>query len=263
MKLYDEGKLRLQTEMNWLEELWNELGDYQNTVPQPLHFNDQQCVLVMSDAKGATAQDVITSSSGLKQMDEPLRRAGSWLAAFHSRSIRKRAFDPNPHSRWLLRSIEENNSGARRIIEHSEFSRIYETFTEYDELACQTITDYCVTHRDFNTGNLILRGNGQAFGIDFYNRREDVWVRDVLRFLEDGYIRFSQMDKGTICFDDLWNSFIAGYGLLRNDRAASRYFCLFYALNSWANVGLRRRPTKYDLGRLKFAKHLAQRIVAN
>ena len=46
-----------------------------------------------------------------------------------------------------------------------------------------------VTHRDLHLGNLILRGNGLTYGLDFENSRPDVALRDPLMLLLDAALK--------------------------------------------------------------------------
>ncbi len=133
--------------------------------------------------RGKTAKALIAETSSVPEIETVLLRAGQWLNVFHSRSAITKEFDVKAHSNWLNKSIKEHNDGIRAILDFTEFSQYLDLLKAFEVAADMVPARYCITHRDFNTGNLILRGSGRAYGIDFRNRKEDFWLRDVFFFL--------------------------------------------------------------------------------
>ena len=112
-------------------------------------------------------------------------------------------------------------------------------------------------HRDFNTGNILFRGSGQAFGLDFQNEDREPALRDALFFVEDAFVQLARAERLETPVRKLWGWFMAGYGSEIEDDAVIPYFQMSFALSAWAKIGHARVPTTNDRLRLRFAKALA------
>lgn len=121
-----KGRERLFTEKAWLDELWSEPMQKNDTVPKPLFFDAERCVLAMEDAKGRTLRELLGHAQSVKDVEHLMRRSGTWLHAFHGRTLKEHAFDPSPHSKWLERSMREHTQGQRRIADYDEMAPFLE-----------------------------------------------------------------------------------------------------------------------------------------
>lgn len=171
---------RLARQARRQAQVWKALaGDGTARVPQPFRHEASPRALVMEDAVTASAAAIWQGGLSAERQLHQLQRCGDWLGAFHGPTLAVAPFDPAPHLRWLARLAPPEGEAAELVpwLER-----------QAEDAAGQPVLR-AVTHRDLHLKNLILRPNGQTYGLDFENTRPDIALRDLLMLLGDAALR--------------------------------------------------------------------------
>lgn len=197
--------------------------------PEVLFVRDD--LVVMTEAKGKTLEEHLRSGRAHGAL---LRRAGAWLAAYHSASeVEHRTYQP----RFMLQHAEKMAVGVRNGAIHVVDPDLFVACC--DALPSKAIVDLPTVsapkHGDFNMRNLLLGPDGET-GLDFKPATTAPVGFDIARLLLD-YAELHQpvsdLGAGMVLSSDTLGAFFQGYTLISADDPAVRFLPFVQVLNDW------------------------------
>lgn len=205
-------------------------------VPEVLFASDDGEIMIMSEAKGKTLNDLLLLGRPHHQM---LRRAGAWLSAYHaSGPTEDRTYQP----KFMVNQAERL---ANEVKDHDVAVALPEEFVrccgQIKDLAMQAMDQQTVSsckHGDFNLRNILLGPEGET-GLDFKPASTAPVGFDIARLLLD-YAELFQpvkdVPRGAILSDKTLDAFFKGYDVVTRDDPAVRFLPYVQLLTDWRAV---------------------------
>ena len=222
---------RLAAQFSRLTKSHPRMRSGQFRVPKPISYDEASGVLLLEDAWGMTAQSLWNNVG--KGRARVLAAAGGWLARYHCLTASRAAFNPDPHLKWLGKSLTAHQDGSRRIPQVHALSDHLPELESLAERARAATSVRCITHRDFHLRNLLIRKQDRAYGIDMENAARDEAMRDLLLFLADT-ARATAEPPSAESLHHTAAALRAAYSSSPADPDAGAFFQRAFALNLWA-----------------------------
>jgi len=252
-----DGRWKIRNQFRMLETRHPKMSTGKYRVPKPMEYYWGASAMVIEDAKGISLLDQWGSLQDAAQASPLLESSGQWLAHFQGQTQKQSQFNPKPHMKWLSKAKAEHETSARVIPNFQQFTLEFNKLADIAAKAKGQPATRCVTHRDFHLGNIILRNSGEAYGIDFENKKEDDALRDYMSFIFNATIQFQGSWDNLRYFSKGFDAFHKGY----NDQITSDYVWLFFqkftAINAWSNLGPAEKMGENKAHRFKILKELA------
>ena len=250
--------IRLKRQYQRQAEMASLMPSPKYRVPDTLAFDTSCNTFIMEDAKGSSVADWIKNPSDTSNAPRLFRKSGRWLSKFHAPNLKVCDFNPTPQVNWLRKTVREELPSGKGDL---EAKRLLDLFCQL-EAQCEKVrgkaTLRTITHRDFHTGNLVMKRNGALYGIDFENHNEDEAFRDVFSFLLDAMARIRPNSQTLSEFNNILTPFSAAYTTLPIDPSVMLFIQRAFSLNELRNIHRRK-----DLSPLKAAKKHILWMIAN
>jgi hypothetical protein len=254
----EEGRKTLRNQMQRLKDARQNMADPRFQVPEPIWFYPNLCVLIMEDVRGEPLTKRLIETERIADFSEDFIKAGQWISSYQASTMKTVGFDPTPHVNWLLRAIHGCENGSRHIPDFESFLNLFERLQQLAGKVKGLPARRCITHRDCHLGNILFRKNGDTFGIDFENKREDDALRDIFFYFFDFVFKWPERVAETSEFNSVKTAILNGYGDTVTAPEVYNFFQAFSALNVWSNVGQLEKAEYKKIVRLERARDLAE-----
>lgn len=253
----EEGQIQIARQFRRLSTVNEKMAGSGFAAPQALVHFPRYSAFLMEDVKGSSLREEVQLFDNSEDSVPYLRKAGKWLAAFQDMSKRPAAFDPTPHMNWLKGKVK--NRLASGVVDTEAFGTQMARLGPLAEQAAGRASFRCVTHGDFHAANVLFRRNGDVFGIDFENTKEDEMLSDVVTLMFDLVLRWpvAAMPESDQLRAAL-GPFLRGSGAFECAPEVARFYQTFAALNKWAGVPLGKVQTPDHQERLSRLAMLAE-----
>ena len=204
--------------------------------PEVLYATEDGTCVIMAEAAGKTLDDHLTAGRVHGRM---LRRAGSWLSAFHaSGATEQRTYQPRFMVGHAARMGQGVADGTIRVALPDLFMACCEKIAGVAETATGRQTVSAAKHGDFNLRNILLGPDGET-GLDFKPVSTAPVGFDIARLLMD-YAELFQPDDdippGGLLSDATLDAFFGGYTVVDRDDPAVQFVPYVQLLNDWRMI---------------------------
>lgn len=172
-------------------------------VPAVITFDPEQCCLVQEDAKGETLSSILRQNRE-GEISQALMASTAWLTAYHAATLESGAFDPDPHFGWV-----RHQPMSEALDAHLE-RQLWQAMEDRAQRAKGGVVKLCQAHGDFHPAQVVLRQNGDVYGLDFYSQHVDVALRDLYHL--GLHVAFRMNLSPNLGEADVFRALAHGYG---------------------------------------------------
>ncbi len=231
---------------------WSEI----NTVPEILAEDRSAQAYLMQYIAGDTFLELCRYQTDHATL---LRKAGSWLAAFHGGTVQqKRPFQPRFMVRHMHKLAGQMRAGERRISGQSQFVAFADRIGEFASDAEGHIGTIAAKHGDLNAHNILISDRATA-AFDFLGADNAPVAYDIARFLQSYTQMVGDIDdlsKGFAVPKRAWDAFFSGYDLVGPDDPTVIFLSKVQVLTDWNRM--QDKTTLKSMLRLERLKEIAR-----
>jgi len=213
------------------------LNDDKFHVPEIIHVDEVNQILLMEHVEGLTAHDNLLLGKSSEGRANVLCQCGQWIGKLHERSkIRENIVNPNAVIKHLRSMKEKVDTGVVRVAGRKKYLSYVPKAIEMAETARGKITTLATAHGDMNLRNIVLGPKGVSV-FDFNDTKILPIGHDLARFfVAFGNFFFPNGSKSTDWFETDLNSFFEGYGPQHRFDPSFTYLMGVQILNDWAKI---------------------------
>lgn len=208
-------------------------GSTGNEVPEILAEDRHAQAYLMRHVAGDTFLELCRNQTDHTAL---LRRAGSWMAAFHGGSFRqKRPFQPRFMVRHMGKLAGQMRRGERKINGQRQFIPYAEQIGNFAQKAEGYRGTIAAKHGDLNAHNILMSGNTTA-AFDFLGADDAPIAYDIARFLQSYTQMVGDLEdirKGSAVPQIAWDAFFSGYDLIEANDPTVVFLSKVQVLTDW------------------------------
>lgn len=235
-------------------------GSDVNAVPEILAEDREAQAYLMQHVAGDTFLNLCRTEEDHRVL---LRKAGSWMAAFHGGTFRqKRAFQPRFMVRHMGKLARQMRNGERRIAGQAEFTPYADRIGEHADAAEGYLGTIAAKHGDLNAHNILISSETTA-AFDFLGADDAPVAYDIARFLQSYTQSVGDLDdlaKGSAVPKTAWDAFFEGYDLVKPDDPTVVFLTKVQVLTDWNRM--QDKTSFSSIMRLERIKEIARQAFA-